>query len=396
MAVKMNTLKRRGISIRKNAVGKETIQIQFQYRGVTCKHLISGLDPNKKADLRFACNLKSEIENKITLDKFIYSDYFPNAKRAKLFGHNLSNATIKKLALEYLGGVKRSYPHSTYKSYKKSCGNLITVFGNIRVVDLTALLIKDWIRSRNCSLKTITNDLIPLRAILDNAVNDEIIGRNPMDIIIVSKLVDRNSAASHYVISPFTEDEIKLIIKTAEAYHPQYRNILQFAFFSGLRTSELFGLMWKDIDWVTSTAYIQRAIVEKKIKTTKTQNSKRKVILLPSALDALNRQKQYSHSEGLYVFTRPYNRGHFIDYQHLHRPWNTILKRAGVEYRTQYQTRHTYASQLLSGGENLLFVANQMGHKTTEMIMWRYGRWVQQGQKNEVHTFVSDYGKNLD
>lgn len=37
-----------------------------------------------------------------------------------------------------------------------------------------------------------------------------------------------------------------------------------------------------------------------------------------------------------------------------------------------------------------------MGHKTTEMIMRRYGRWVQQGQENEGHTFISNYGQNSD
>ena len=72
-----------------------------------------------------------------------------------------------------------------------------------------------------------------------------------------------------------------------------------------------------------------------------------------------------------------------------------MLKTAKVRYRNPYQTRHTYASQLLSGGENPLFVAQQMGHKTTEMIMRHYGRWVEQGDQRQRHVFVSDFGQGV-
>jgi integrase len=120
----------------------------------------------------------------------------------------------------------------------------------------------------------------------------------------------------------------------------------------------------------------------------------RDVILIPSALDALKDQKQYSFVGGEFVFVRPKQRGSFVDYEHLERPWRHILKRAKVRYRNPYQTRHTYASQLLSGGENPLFVAQQMGHRTTEMIMRHYGRWVEQAEENHQHVFVSGFGQS--
>jgi integrase len=386
-----------GVRIREYPSGRKAIEIQFQFKGVACKHVLKNLDPNKSANQRYACNLKAEISNKIALGIFTYTDYFPNAKRANIFGYSVSNITMKKLFKSYLSDVQRSYPHSTLRAYKKSCdAHLIPVFGHIKAIDLTTLHIKDWVRSRNCTLKSIRNDLTPLRSVLEQAVCDEVIERNPLDKIIISKLIDREKSASRYKVEPFTENEINLILEVAEDYHPEYRNVIQFAFYSGLRTSELFGLRWTDIDWDAGTLHVQRAIVEKKLKDTKTLGSNRIVILIPLARNSLEYQLKLKTPEQLYVFNRPYERGHFFDYQHLHRPWNTILKRAGVKYRTQYQTRHTYASQLLSSGENPLFVANQMGHKTTEMIMRRYGRWVQQGQENEGHTFISNYGQNSD
>ena len=56
--------------------------------------------------------------------------------------------------------------------------------------------------------------------------------------------------------------------------------------------------------------------------------------------------------------------------------WQPALKRAGVRYRYLYQTRHTFASTLLSSGENPIWVAAMMGHKDWTMIARVYGRWI--------------------
>ncbi|HEX7647118.1 MAG TPA: tyrosine-type recombinase/integrase, partial [Noviherbaspirillum sp.] len=56
--------------------------------------------------------------------------------------------------------------------------------------------------------------------------------------------------------------------------------------------------------------------------------------------------------------------------------WQRILKKAGVRYRNPYQTRHTYASTLLSANENPWWVAKQMGHVDVEMVFRHYGRWI--------------------
>lgn len=385
----------RGVRIRTYASGKRAIEIQFQFRGVTCKEMLSSLNPDKKGDQRYAINLKAEIENAIERQTFRYTDYFPDSRRARLFGHAVSTVTVKELLEEWLKDVERTHPHSTYRCYKKSCNaHLIPEFGSIRARELTPQQIREWVRSRTGTLKSIRNDLTPLRAVLDRALNDDIIDRNPLDKIKVSKLVSRDQARTDYEVDPFTGDEINAVLEVALEYDPRIRNLLQFAFYSGLRTSELFGLMWGDVDWRHMVVRVQRAVVERKVKETKTKAGIRDVILLPSALDALTDQKQYSFVGGDYVFVRPNERGSFVDYEHLERPWKYILKRAKVRYRNPYQTRHTYASQLLSGGENPLFVAQQMGHKTTEMIMRHYGRWVEQADETHQHVFVSGFGQS--
>lgn len=49
---------------------------------------------------------------------------------------------------------------------------------------------------------------------------------------------------------------------------------------------------------------------------------------------------------------------------------------AGVRYRRPYNCRHTFVSVMLSSGENILYVADQMGHKDWSMLVKTYGRWI--------------------
>lgn len=56
--------------------------------------------------------------------------------------------------------------------------------------------------------------------------------------------------------------------------------------------------------------------------------------------------------------------------------WTRALARAEVRYRYPYQTRHTFASLMLSSGENVMWVAAQLGHKRWTMTADKYARWI--------------------
>ena len=76
------------------------------------------------------------------------------------------------------------------------------------------------------------------------------------------------------------------------------------------------------------------------------------------------------------VFCHPLTGSPFWTDGEIYRFWEGVLKKAGVPFRNPYQTRHTYASLLLSAGENPMWVAAQMGHRDWGMIRKRYGRWL--------------------
>lgn len=362
----------RGVNIRQWGTG-HCIRIVFRYRGVLCRETLK-LEPTK-ANLKYAERLRGEIINAIGLGTFNYADYFPKSKRARLFGHVWVKATAGELLNDYMAIAEITLEPSTVNGYKKVCNaHLFPIFGDIPVRDLSPIIIRNWVTSLNLTLKTVRNILTPLCNMLDQALNDGLIDRNPLDKLVLSKLLNKKTSKSAWEVDPFDQDEIKAILTVAP---DQARNLFQFAFFTGLRTSELIALEWNDIDWLKGSVRVSRAVVLKQEKSTKTKAGVRDVLLLPPALEALKNQKVFTYLEGNRVFYNPRtNIPWETDAQIRKTSWTHILKKAGVRYRNPYQTRHTFASMMLSAGENLLWVANQMGHRDTEMIIKNYGRWI--------------------
>jgi integrase len=82
----------------------------------------------------------------------------------------------------------------------------------------------------------------------------------------------------------------------------------QFAFWTGLRTSELIALDWSDIDWIRGVVVVTRALtqgMDEPEEGTKTDAGRREVKLLPSALHALAAQKALTFFKGAEIFQNP-------------------------------------------------------------------------------------------
>ncbi len=94
-------------------------------------------------------------------------------------------------------------------------------------------------------------------------------------------------------------------------------------------------------------------------------------------MEALKAQKAHTFLAHAEVFQNPRKLERWAGDQPIRKTmWTHILKSPGVRYRRPYQTRHTYASMMLSAGEHPMWVAQQMGHSDWTMIARVYGRWM--------------------
>jgi integrase len=394
----------KGVTLQTYESGKQALRIEFQYKGIPCRETLK-VSPNKTG-VKYATNLKAEIENQIERGTFNYVDYFPNSKRVAIFGQVMSHQPAHDLLDDWLTDIKHAHRDSTYGAYNRAVKQLKPFVGIFKVRDIDVKIIKRMIRhwghDRGVTLKTIRNYLLPLRAILDEAMSEGIITRNPLDQIKVAKLIDRKKIQankSSYKVDPFNPKEITTILSCVEyLYGESARNLFQFGFYQGLRISELFGLKWIDIDWQHLRVRVERARVERVLQEeTKTEAGEREVDLTNGGHEALVKQKKHSLLQPSgFIFLRPSDKGPFIAYEHSSTMWTRALSRGKIRYRNQNQMRHSFASNKLSGNTNLFYMVEQMGHKTPEMLMKVYAKWIKAARDNEKMSIEFEQKKKVE
>lgn len=373
-----------------------SIEITFQYQGVRCRERIA-IKPTP-ANLKRVEQHKAAIEYAIREGTFDYAATFPNSKRATELVRKVPELmTLGIWLTTWLERNKLGLKSSTFIGYRKIVnGQLIPALGNKTVQELKRKDIRAWFDTRLVGNKRFANILSCLRTALDAAVVEELIEDNPL----VGWSYSRKEAPKEEdVVDPFRADEQAAILA---ALNGQGRNLIEFAFWTGLRTSELVALEWGDIDWLAGEFRVRRAQTQmsKEPESTKTKSGRRTVRLLGPALEALTRQKAFTFLADGRVFHNPRTNEPWLGDGPIRKTfWIPALKKAGVRYRYPYQTRHTYASMMLSAGEHPMWVAKQMGHGDWTMIARVYGKWMPSADLNAgdkaVELFASKRNDNL-
>jgi len=378
------------------AVSETTIQIDFVYKTIRCRERIK-LQPTP-ANLKRAEQHRAAILDAIERGTFDYNTTFPNSPNRLLFATYKGEGYKLEDWLEtWLARQKKHLKSSTYDDYRKIVENTLTPeFGRTNLSDFKRPMLRDWCDKQTCGNKRLANVQSVLRIALQDALTDELIESNPL---YGWKYERKEAPKPKDEIDPFSAEEQTAILDACR--DPQHRNLIQFAFWTGLRTSELVALKWGDIDWLRGIVRISRAMTQAadEAETPKTRRGARDTKLLAPALEALNAQKAHSFLAGDIVFLNPLHGEPWAGDQAIRNSaWSPALKRSGVRYRNPYQTRHTYASMMLSAGESPIWVAQQMGHSDTTMIFRNYGRWIEakdadSGQK-AVAMFSTSSNKN--
>ncbi|WP_350283935.1 Arm DNA-binding domain-containing protein [Nitrosomonas sp.] len=357
------------------AASESSIEIDFYYNGQRCRERIN-LKPTP-ANLKKASQHRAAILNAIDNGSFDYSYTFPRSRNADKFAP--TQYTVKSYLTEWLANKRPTIKASTYNDYKKIINNLIIQqFGAKLLHTLSRNDIRTWIAALDCSNKRISNILSPLRTALQDAQHDDLIQVNPL----LNWTYKRNEAPqTKQHVDPLTKEEQELIIATATG---AVRNQIITFLWTGMRTSELIALEWKDVDFKRRKISINKAMTHaaKVDETTKTKTGTREIDMLPPVERALTDQKQYTLLQGGKVFHNPTTGKPWTGDQQIRKGcWIPVLKKAGVRYRNPYQTRHTYASIMLSAGENLAWVSHQMGHSDVLITARTYARWIQSDER---------------
>jgi integrase len=417
----------KGITIR----SLSGVQIEFMYKNVRRYETILGKPTVRH--VQAAAEKRGRVLQAIGLNLFNYELEFPDSSSVAATRKTKEDADIKLLkkvetissALDaWLIIAKPSVGFNAGKDYIKDSKRLNqfsssvlffnnaskNIWGNKNLGDIPANELTDigitclqsWLLSQpgakkdtTLSVKRVNNIMTPLRGAMERLELNGTIHRNPFNNVRPLKtkkctapksgksFEDELDAAlpiidgvsykeSDIIVEPFSPDEVKSILGQLSG---SFLNQILFWFWTGLRTGELIALRWSDVDWEGNRIYIRRSVSRGHMKLPKFDKL-RWVNLPEPARRALEEQfKLTGHKPG-FIFTNPYTKERWANESKIRTRFKKAAENAGVCYRRPYNCRHTYASVMLSSGENPLYVAEQMGHADWSMLIKVYGRWI--------------------
>ncbi|TLD79862.1 site-specific integrase [Helicobacter sp. MIT 05-5293] len=320
--------------------------------------------------LRFSTKLRATKENLATVlleGKNLVYEYLGQNKQQHQ--QKLTFAVIGEAFLDEQPYLK----HQTLLKYKSNLKSIVAYFGSKDLRLITQEQVKAYAQANHTASAKINF----LNRLITFAKDTHKLNIKP---IRFRKHI--NQAELQRQILPLSLDEIKLILSVCQDHY--FKLFLQVAIFTGMRTGELFALTFDDVDFENDKICVCKSQerARKVITSTKTHKS-RYIDMLPLAKAALLELERIhkttaQRSEMIFTFT-PENALF---------KWHTLLESLNLAKRPLYQTRHTFATLMLTHNEEILWISAMLGHKSLSTTLDYYVKYLPQAKKRA--TFLDD------
>ena len=317
---------------------------------------------------------------------------------------------------EYMGDKK----YGTVRNYKNVCKyHIIPYIGQYRLSELKPYTIQALYNrlgreeddKKALSPKTIHNVHGVLSKALNQAVWNEMIRSNPAQLTTRPRKTRKE-------ITTLSDEQIQKFGALVE--QDNYRAILKFILFSGVRESEAIGLTWDCIDFDRGTIRIYRQMLKRTKEAggytlASLKNDKERLLTPPPMLLSMLKEQKREQVEqrmkagpagrgwnsveeqktGL-VFTTELG-DHYCP-QTVYAHFKKIAKQIGAEKANVHSLRHTYAVLCLQNGDDVKTVQSNLGHATAAFTLDVYGHVsekMKQDSANRMEAYMRGtvYGK---
>lgn len=291
-------------------------------------------------------------------------------------GDSIRPNTIRNYKERFVHNIKEHIGKMTLSSVKPMhCQNILNLMKN------------DYKSS------TIYQTRMALYCMFSDAAENDIIAKNP-----VTKSVKYDIGKESKETRALTIEEQKKFLEVAKntSNYNQYAFILQ----TGLRTGEMIGLRWSDVDFVNKEINIERtaefrySVGEWRVGEPKSKAGYRKVPLTEEAIKILKDQKEKLKKLKVVNFE-------FSDYIFLSRKGeptknsaydSTLFKlcdKAGIERFSMHVLRHTFATRCIEAGMRPKTLQVILGHSNVGITMNLYVHVTEDERQNEVKKIES-------
>ncbi|GAA8101469.1 tyrosine-type recombinase/integrase [Helicobacter pylori] len=219
---------------------------------------------------------------------------------------------------------------------------------------------------------TIHNLNANLKSFLEFCETEGFIEKSPYFAITLK------NAQEAKAIDPFSLEEVKTLLENAPSL--RLKAFLAVAFFTGMRTGEQLALTWEDIDFTEKKIVINKSLNELgQITTPKNKPSIREVDLLEPVGKILKELQASEPANKKFVFISMPKRSTMFQ-----RAFRSLLRALNLKDRKLYTTRHTFASLMLSQGEEAMWVSKTLGHKDLNTTYKTYSHYIPKQDKERA------------
>jgi integrase len=204
-----------------------------------------------------------------------------------------------------------------------------------------------------------------LKSILNTAVEDELIRRNPCRI----------KGAAVYKSEERPVLTVGEVYALADAMPARYRALVLLGTFAGLRWGELAGLKRRNVDLEACTVRVQSITVELGtgellLDQDPKSEAGRRTVAFPAQLKpilAAHLAEYVAAGSAAYVFTSP--RGMVLRRANFRSTWVAAVKAAGLSDVRFHDLRHTGATIAAQTGATLRELMQRIGHSTEKAAL---------------------------
>lgn len=206
------------------------------------------------------------------------------------------------------------------------------------------------------------------------------------------------------------EDDARLLLTRLQDEPIQWRALVAFDLFSGLRRGELVGLKWRDVDLDAQVLQVRQTFNYQPgygayEDTTKSHASRRPMKISRAAVMLLREYKEWQDAQRELLgdaWEDTEGRVFTTDVGRTLRPgrvtnWvSDFIRRCGIPDATLHSLRHTYASLLISDGVPVTVISHQLGHSQTSTTTNIYAHVIASAEAKAQETIDSRFEEYIE
>lgn len=263
---------------------------------------------------------------------------------------------------------------------------ILSVIGPVELRRITPDLLREWLADmaqEGLSASRMGQAKRIVGAVLSQAVEDGLLGRNPADLVKVSKTRPREQ---RYL----TAEQVTELAGAVERHINGGGVLVKVLAYAGLRWGEVVALRGDHIDVLRRRIHVRESatLVNGELVWGTPKSHRARTVVIPSFLAQELAPAITDHD---LIFTPPSGRP-LRSPNFLRRVWQPAVTESGLGDLVPHDLRHTAASLAISAGASVKAVQQMLGHSSAQITLDRYSHLYEDDLEELADSMDARYG----